>query len=62
MMPLPPDHELKQFEERKREAHWDPVERWRLIQEMIAWVDSQADVPRNSKQRCLELQRAKNQG
>ena len=55
----PPDNELKRFEERKREAHWDPAERWRIIQEMIAWADSQATVRRNTRERCLELQRAK---
>ena len=57
----PPDNELKQSEERKREAHWDPAERWRVIQEMIAWADSQATVGRNTRERCLELQRAKRQ-
>lgn len=55
----PPDNDLKLAEERKREAHWDPVERWRVIQEMIAWADSQATVRRNTPKRCLELQRAK---
>ncbi len=57
----PPDSELMQSEERKREAHWDPVARWRIIEEMIDWADSQATVRRNTPQRCLELQREKNQ-
>ncbi len=62
MMLPPPDNELKQSEERKREAHWDPAERWRVIQEMIAWADSQATVRRNTPARCLELQQAKERG
>jgi hypothetical protein len=53
------DHELKQYEERKREAHWDPVERWRVIQTMIAWAEQQSTVQRNTRQRCLELQKKK---
>jgi hypothetical protein len=58
-MTSPPDDDLKRREERKREARWDPAQRWRTIQEMIAWADAQAAVPRNSRTRCLELQRAK---
>ena len=58
-MAAPSDSELKQFEEQKREAHWDPAERWRIIQEMIVWADAQATVRRNTPKRCLELQRAK---
>ncbi|MEN6405482.1 MAG: hypothetical protein ABFC77_03320 [Thermoguttaceae bacterium] len=54
-----PDNRLKQYEEQKREAHWDPVQRWRAIQDMIAWADAQATVRRNTRQRCLELQREK---
>ncbi|MCE5302089.1 MAG: hypothetical protein LLF97_03150 [Planctomycetaceae bacterium] len=55
----PPDDRLKQYEEQKREAHWDPAKRWRSIQDMIAWADAQATVRRNTRQRCLELQREK---
>ena len=55
----PPNDELLRSEERKREAHWDPGERWRVIQEMIAWADAQATVRRNTPSRCLALQRAK---
>ena len=58
----PLDNDLKRFEEQKREAHWDPAERWRIIQEFIAWADSQATGGRNTKERCLELQRKKIQG
>jgi hypothetical protein len=58
----PPNDELLRSEQRKREAHWDPAERWRVIQEMIAWADAQATVCRNTSARCLELQRAKDRG
>jgi hypothetical protein len=58
----PPNSELMQREEQKREAHWDPAERWRVIQEMIVWAESQARGRRNTPARCLELQRAKLQG
>ncbi len=58
-MNAPPDHDLKRYEEEKRERHWDPTERWRVIQEMILWADSRAAVRRNTRERCLELQRAK---
>jgi hypothetical protein len=51
--------DLKHREEQKREANWDPAERWRALQAMIAWADAQAPVPRNTPARCLELQRAK---
>lgn len=51
--------DLIRREEAKRDAHWNPAERWRAIQETIAWADAQAPVTRNSKARCLELQRAK---
>jgi hypothetical protein len=61
-MSEPPDHELMRFEEQKRESHWDPVERWLVIQEMIAWADAQATVRRNTKERCLELQQRKLEG
>jgi hypothetical protein len=53
------DLDLKRREEAKRDAHWNAAERWRVIQETIAWADAQAPVPRNSKARCLELQRIK---
>jgi hypothetical protein len=51
--------ELKRHEEQKREAHWDPAERWRVLQATITWADAQATVRRNTPQRCLELQAAK---
>jgi hypothetical protein len=49
---------LKQLEELKRERHMDPRTRWRLIQEMITWGEAQPTVRRNTRERCLALQRA----
>ena len=54
--------DLKRAEEQKREAHWDPAERWRVLQATIDWAESQATVRRNTRQRCLELQEAKRKG
>jgi hypothetical protein len=50
---------LKRAEEQKREAAWDPAERWRVLQATITWAEAQATVRRNTPQRCLELERAK---
>jgi hypothetical protein len=58
-MTEPVADDLKSLEDRKREAAWDPAQRWRVLQETIAWADSQAAVPRNTRRRCLELQRAR---
>lgn len=51
--------ELKRREEEKREACWDPAERWRVLQETITWAESQATVQRNTPAQCLKRQRAK---
>ncbi len=51
--------DIKRREEAKREAAWDPVERWRVLQETITWAETQAKVRRNTPERCLALQRAK---
>jgi hypothetical protein len=58
-MTEPPTWDELQRERQKREAHWDPAERWRVIQNMIAWADAQSTGGRNTKQRCLQLQREK---
>ncbi len=58
-MSVPSFFDEKRLEEEKREAQWDPAERWRIIQEMIVWADAQATVRRNTPKRCLELQREK---
>ncbi len=34
------DQELKQNEERKRDAAYDPVQRWLHIQETITWAEA----------------------
>jgi hypothetical protein len=49
--------ELLRREEIKRTKMWDPVERWRDTLEMLNWAESQAQVPRNSKEGCLATQR-----
>jgi hypothetical protein len=46
----------KHLEELKRERCADPKIRWQVLQETIAWVDSQQRVPRNSRQACLAKQ------
>jgi len=51
--------DLKRREEEKRERAWDPLQRWRVLQETIAWAESQATVRRNTPARCLELERVK---
>jgi hypothetical protein len=58
-MSNPTDDELKRREEAKREAHWDPAERWRVLQDTITWAEQQATVRRNTPARCLELQAKK---
>ena len=54
--------ELKRREEAKREKCWDPLQRWQVIQEMITWAESLPTVRRNTPARCLELERAWNEG
>jgi hypothetical protein len=49
--PLQPDPS----EEAKRERCVDPRERWRALQETIAWA-MRAEAARNSIQSCLERQ------
>ena len=39
-------HEELAAEEQKRERNWDPQLRWKVLQEMIAWVDAQQPIPR----------------
>jgi hypothetical protein len=50
--------DLIRSEEQKRDAAWDPAERWRVIQETITWAEAQATVRRNTPERCRELQQA----
>ncbi|MFZ5832813.1 MAG: hypothetical protein ACOY3P_22230 [Planctomycetota bacterium] len=51
--------ELLRAEEAKRFRNVPPHELWRIIQKTITWAEAQQPVPRNSKARCLELQREK---
>ena len=46
--------ELLRDEHAKRERNWNPIERWRVIQETIAWVASQPNVMRNTPAKCRE--------
>jgi hypothetical protein len=34
------DHELKRREEQKRDAAYDPVQRWQHIQQTITWAEA----------------------
>ncbi len=47
----------KQLEEQKRQRCADPQLWWTVIQQTIAWVDSQQTIPRASKEGCLLRQR-----
>jgi hypothetical protein len=49
--------ELIQREEAKRERNWDPVKRWKVIQDTIAWAEQQATARRNTPAACLARQR-----
>ena len=49
-------------EEAKRDRCWDPRERWRTLQDTMAWADSQQVLPRNSPQSCLSRQRQHESG
>jgi hypothetical protein len=48
--------DLMQAEEAKRERHWDPALRWKVIQDTIAWAEQQATVRRNTPAACLAKQ------
>ena len=58
-MTEPAVDDLKPLEERRREAAWDPAQRWRILQQTITWAESQVTVRRNTPQVCLQLQKAK---
>jgi hypothetical protein len=49
--------DLKSREERKRDRHWQPKERWQAIHDMITWAESQAAVKRNTPAQCMEKER-----
>jgi hypothetical protein len=46
-------------EEEKRERHWEPGVRWRILQETIAWAADQSSVKRNSIEARLTEQNRK---
>lgn len=46
-------------EQAKRERHWDPGVRWRVLQETIAWAAAQSTVTRNSIEARLAEQNRK---
>jgi hypothetical protein len=48
---------IHQHEEDKRRRMWSEADRWRVLQETIAWVDSQMPVHRNTAKACLEKER-----
>jgi hypothetical protein len=50
------DHELKADEEQRRERHWDPAVRWRVLQDTLSWAETQATVRRNTRQSQLAKQ------
>jgi hypothetical protein len=51
--------DLKRREEEKREAAWDPVQRWQALQDAITWAEAQATGGRNTPAKCIELERAR---
>jgi hypothetical protein len=53
------NNELKHAEEERRERNWDPVQRWKALQETIAWAQSQGTVRRNIKAARLAEQEEK---
>jgi hypothetical protein len=48
--------ERKAAEEAKRDRMWDPAERWKVLQDTIAWAESQPTVRRNTREACLKKQ------
>lgn len=51
--------EFKREEEARRERNWDARERWRILQETIAWAESQATARRNERLARLREQARK---
>ncbi len=49
--------DVKQYEEAKRERCYNALQRWTAILAVIRFADAQQPISRNSKTRCLELQR-----
>jgi hypothetical protein len=51
--------EQKAREEAKRERNWDPNQRWKVVEETLAWCEAQATVRRNTPEACLAEQNRK---
>ena len=56
MQDQPDLSDLLQSEAAKRDRNWNPQERWRVIQQTIAWSEMQSTVRRNTKAACLANQ------
>jgi hypothetical protein len=48
--------QLVQSEHAKRERNWDAAQRWRVIQQTLAWAEQQKTVRRNTPAACLANQ------
>ncbi|MDA1052816.1 MAG: hypothetical protein O3C40_20370 [Planctomycetota bacterium] len=46
-------------EEEKRERQWNPADRWRILQETIAWTAAQSTAKRNTIEARLAEQNRK---
>lgn len=51
--------EIKQRQELLREKQWPATEKWRVIQETLAWAEQQGTVSRNNPKTRLQEQAAK---
>lgn len=49
-------NDLKRAEEAKRDRNWAARQRWKALQDMIAWAEAQATVRRNTREACLREQ------
>lgn len=48
--------DLKAREERRREAHWEPALRWKVLQETLTWAEAQSPARRNEPLRRVSEQ------
>ena len=53
------DPDFKRREEQRRERHWDPAMKWKVIQETITWAEAQSSFHKNSIRARLKEQAAK---
>lgn len=52
--------EQQALEEDRRDRKFNKLDRWRAIQDTIAWADLQQSEPRNSRSSRLKEQKRKN--